>query len=99
MQPSGEIITTRVRVLTREGLHARPASQIAAMLSKREAKLHLVKSGEDGGRADCSSVLELLILAAGFNTELELFAEGPEANEALEEVAGFFERKFDEEDS
>ena len=95
---AGESMTARVKVLTKEGLHARPASQIAAMLSKRDARLKLVKHGAEGGEADCSSVLELLILAAGFDTELELFAEGPEAAEALKEVSGFFERKFDEEE-
>lgn len=99
MNGSSGVISTRVKVLTKEGLHARPASQIVAMLSQRDARLKLVRSDEEKTSADCSSVLELLILAAGFNTELELFAEGPEASEALNEVAGFFERKFDEDES
>ena len=37
------MISTKVKVLTREGLHARPASQIAAMLSQRDAKLTLIR--------------------------------------------------------
>ena len=41
----------------------------------------------------------MLIMAAGFGTELELLAEGPDAREALEEVERFFNNKFDEEES
>ena len=92
-----DVLSTRVRVWTREGLHARPASQIATMLSKREAKLTLVKKDDPSAVADCSSVLDMLIMAAAFNTELELLAEGPDAKIALEEVERYFNNKFDEE--
>ena len=95
----GNVFSTRVRVLTREGLHGRPASQIATMLSKRDATLTLVKEGSPESCADGSSVLDMLILAAGFDTELQLVAEGPEARAVLEEVADFFNNKFGEEES
>ena len=97
MNGVGDVLSTRVRVLTREGLHARPASQIATMLSKWEAKLTLVKKDEPSATADCSSVLDMLIMAAGFNTELDLHAEGPDAKIALDEVERYFNNKFDEE--
>ena len=96
MDQSGNTCSTRVRVLTREGLHARPASQIADMLSRHNARLTLVRDGEDPCSADCSSILDMLVLAAGFNSELSLVAEGPDAREALTEVSGFFARKFDQ---
>lgn len=95
----GNVISTRVRVLTREGLHGRPASQIANMLSKRDATLTLVKTDDSQARADCSSVLDMLILAAGFDTELQILAEGPEARAALDEVKDFFNNKFGENES
>ncbi len=95
----GNVISTRVRVLTREGLHGRPASQIATMLSKRDATLTLVKTDDTQARADCSSVLDMLILAAGFDTELQIFAEGPDARVALDEVKDFFNNKFGEKES
>ena len=96
MSDGGNVFRTRVRVLTREGLHARPASQIADMLSHHDARLTLVKEGEE---ADCSSVLDLLVLAAGFDSELELLAEGPDARAAMDEVSDFFARKFELEES
>lgn len=97
MNGVGEVFSTRVRVLTKEGLHARPASQIATMLSKWKAKLTLVKKDDPSSVADCSSVLDMLIMAAGCNTELDLLAEGPDAQAALEEVERYFKNKFDEE--
>ena len=96
MSDGRNVFRTRVRVLTREGLHARPASQIADMLSRHNARLTLGKEGEE---ADCSSVLDLLVLAAGFDSELELLAEGPDAREAMDEVSGFFARKFELEEA
>lgn len=93
------VVSSRVRVLTREGLHGRPASQIATMLAKRNARLTLVKEDEPESRADASSVLDMLILAAGFNTPLQLIAEGPEAQETLDEVTSFFNNKFGEEEA
>jgi phosphotransferase system HPr-like phosphotransfer protein len=67
------------------------------MVSQRDARLTLVKKDDPSAVADCSSVLDMLIMAAGFNTELELLAEGPEAKVALEEVERYFNNKFDEE--
>ncbi len=87
-----------VRVLTKEGLHARPASQIAALLSKSEARLTLVNKATSVA-ADGSSVLDMLMMEAGFNTEVSLSAEGPEAGKILAEVVRFFNNKFDEEES
>ena len=99
MDSVGNLLSARVRVLTREGLHGRPASQIATMLSKRDATSTLVKEGSPETRANGSSVLDMLILAAGFDTELQLIAEGPDARAALDEVTDFFNNKFGEEES
>ena len=49
-------------------------------------------------KADCSSVLDLLVLSAGFDSELELLAEGPDARAAMDEVSDFFARKFETEE-
>ena len=93
------VVSSRVRVLTREGLHGRPASQIVSMLARRKASLTLIKADDPESRADGSSVLDMLILAAGFNSELQLVAEGPEARELLDEITAFFNNKFGEEEA
>jgi phosphotransferase system HPr (HPr) family protein len=93
------VVSSRVRVLTREGLHGRPASQIATMLAKRKASLTLSRVDDPESKADGSSVLDMLIMAAGFNTDLQLIARGPEAQELLAEVTDFFNNKFGEEEA
>jgi phosphotransferase system HPr-like phosphotransfer protein len=45
--------------------------------------------------ADAANVLDLLSLAATHGTELVLTATGPEAEEALEAVAGLFASRID----
>jgi phosphotransferase system HPr (HPr) family protein len=45
--------------------------------------------------ADAASILDLLMLAASQGTELVLSATGPEADDALEAVAGLFASKID----
>jgi phosphotransferase system HPr (HPr) family protein len=45
--------------------------------------------------ADAAIILDLLMLAASQGTELVLSATGPEAEKALEAVAGLFASKID----
>ena len=89
-------VVEEVTVGSQMGLHARPAAQIAKMASGYDASLVLCKDGAPESRADCRSVLELLILAAGLHSRLRLVAEGPDAEKAAAEIAAFFKNNFGE---
>lgn len=81
---SDSTVRRQVVVLNPQGLHLRPASEIAKAANRFEAKIELVKQGE---RADAKSILAILTLAAVQGTELWIEAEGLDALSALDELA------------
>lgn len=80
-----------LRVLNPEGLHARAATEVAKLLSRFEAKVHLIKGGN---RVDGTDVLEILSLGAMQHQELMVEAHGAQAAEALEALAALLESNF-----
>ena len=73
------------------GIHARPASLIA---TKFKSEIILVK---DGASADAKSIMNVMILAATYNSEVVIKASGEDEKEAADEIAALFEHKFYEE--
>lgn len=78
-----------------QGLHARPAAQLARIASRYQANTTLIKDS-DGSEADCRSVLSLLVLAAGNGSHLTVRGDGPDAAEAVQAVVEFFASGFDQ---
>lgn len=91
MNPTPEFTRTVVVSLP-NGLHLVPSSQIVKLAQKFSCEVRLRK----GDRAvDGKSVLDLITLAAECGEILQVEASGADAAEALEAVAGLFERNFD----
>ena len=91
---SNAVLTEKVTVGNKMGLHARPAAKLASIAGGFSSALKL--KNNNGSEADCRSVLAMLMLAAAKDTELELRACGEDAGEALEALSGYFNRNFDE---
>ena len=85
-----------VKIGNSMGLHARPAAQVVHIANRFKSVLKLRRSDGSGNEADCRSVLAMLMLAAACDTELELRASGEDAGEAVNAVAEYFARNFDE---
>ena len=76
------------------GMHLRPAAAVAETAGKFTSKVEIVKAGRS---VNAKSSLELLTLAATQGTELTVRADGPDAGEAIDAVAGMIECGFGEE--
>ena len=90
---SGTDASVSLTLVNPQGLHARPAAQIATALGALAADVE-VEAG--GRRADANSSLELLTLGAGQGAEITVTATGEDAARAIETVrdlvvAGFGE--------
>lgn len=86
--------TIRVTIKNEYGLHARPSSLLANVASQFQSEIRLKK---DDKEVNVKSIMNLLLLAAGKDTQLTVSAEGPDAVEALEAIRELVEiRKFDE---
>jgi phosphocarrier protein HPr len=83
-----------VRIVNRQGLHARPISRFVQIVAKLDATVSV--TGPDGTVADGGSIFSMMTLAAGQGTELELLAEGPQAREALEALVKLVGEGFGE---
>lgn len=73
-------LSLRVCLGLRNGLHARPAAQLAQEAQRYSASIQLVS---EAGEVDAKSMLDILSLAPPANAELILLAQGDDAREAL----------------
>lgn len=90
------MIKRKIKVLNEYGLHSRPASTLVKLAKKYESDVFLYKVDDESKKADCKSILSILLLGAIKNSELILCGKGSDANDAIEEISGFFDRCFDE---
>lgn len=96
--------TARAVICNKKGLHARAAAKLVKAASGFQAKIEVTRlpradEGADAqAKAGATSILSLLMLAAEKGVEVELNAEGVEAEQALQTIVALIQRKFDEEE-
>jgi len=56
-----------------------------------------VRVTRDGTTVDARSIMGLLMLGAGLGCDIEISAEGPDAEAALAALVALVDRRFDEE--
>jgi phosphotransferase system HPr (HPr) family protein len=82
-----------LKIVNELGLHARSAAKIVGLAKAHQASLY-IKKGEK--EVDGSSILSLLSLSCPQGTEVEVRADGMDAEPLLQVLTELFERKFDE---
>lgn len=83
-----------VLITNQRGLHARASARFAERAREFQAALSLRANGEI---ADGRSIMDLLMLAAGPGTELDIEARGDDAVQAVDSLVLLVETKFGEE--
>jgi phosphocarrier protein len=83
----------RVVIRNRKGLHARASAKFVKCAETFDAEVTVTRDGQSVGG---TSIMGLMMLAAGPGVELLLTAEGPEAPEALEALVALIEAGFGE---
>lgn len=83
-----------VRIENKLGLHARPATELAETAGKFESDIKISKNGRV---TDAKSIMELMTLAATCGSELEITAQGSDADQALLAIKQLIHSKFNEE--
>lgn len=83
-----------VTVRNRAGIHARPASIIAQTANKFACEILLVR---DDTTVNAKSIMGVITMAAGYNTNLTIRACGTDENEAVAAITALFDNKFEEE--
>jgi len=86
-------ITQEITIRNRLGMHARPSAMFAKVASRYQAEIWVEKDGET---VNGKSIMGLMMLAAGEGSLLSVTAEGDDAQEAIQALAGLVESRFDE---
>lgn len=89
------MLTKTITVSNQLGLHARASAKLVSTAERFQAEVVLDK---DGLTANAKSIMGIMMMAAGFGTELKLTAEGDDAQAALDAVVQLFADKFGEEE-
>ena len=91
--PSDLVLRQTVRITNSRGLHARAAAKLVTLAEKYSACLNVTR---DGQTVPACSIMGLMMLGAGPGSEITIEADGWDAKEALEAVAGLVEAGFHE---
>ena len=86
------MVSKKVVVTNKTGLHARPASNLVAFCKNYNSKIFL-PNGEK--KVSAASIIHVLTLGVKTGTELEVIAEGEDEAKAVEEVVKFIEELED----
>jgi phosphocarrier protein len=89
-------MTTRrtVEICNERGLHARASAKFVKLASTYDAE---VRVGRDGSMVDARSIMGLMMLAAGIGSSIDIEAEGPQAEEAVDALSALVACRFEEE--
>lgn len=84
-----------VTIVNRKGLHARASAAFVKCVEKFDAEVSVIK---DGVTVNGTSIMGLMMLAAGPGTRIILETEGPDAEEAMDALTSLIEQGFHETD-
>ena len=88
IKPEAVVVVRNVK-----GLHARASAKFVKCAERYDAKITVTR---DGASVGGTSIMGLMMLAAGPGAELHISAEGPPGPEALEALVRLVEAGFDE---
>ena len=82
-----------VQIVNKHGLHARPAAEMVKAASRFKSDITIAR---DDLEVNGKSIMGVMMLAAEYGASITLRATGPDADEALEALAGLVSSRFGE---
>lgn len=89
------LLSRHITIVNRRGLHARASARFVKCAAGFDAAVHVIK---DGQSVEGTSIMGLMTLAAAPGSTIELTAEGPQADAAMQALSQLVESGFGEED-
>ncbi len=87
------MIERSVEIVNQNGIHARPAAEIVKTAGRYKSQITLIREDlEVNGK----SIMGVMMLAAEFGSTVQLRADGPDAEDALNALATLIANKFGE---
>jgi len=82
-----------VKIVNKNGLHARPAAELVKTASRFQSEITMVR---DDLEVNGKSIMGVMMLAAECGAELLVRADGPDAEQAVSAIADLVARKCGE---
>ncbi len=82
-----------VPITNKRGLHARASAKFVTLASSFDAEVTVT---HDGSSVPGTSIMGLMMLAAGIGDSIEISATGAQADEAVDRLANLVRDKFGE---
>jgi len=93
--PQGGLVFAEVTIPNKKGLHARASAQFVRCASSYTADVKVTREGHSVGG---TSIMGLMMLAAGQGHSILIEIDGAQAKDALEALVALVEDGFGEED-
>ena len=90
-----ESLVRTVEIVNKRGLHARASAKFVKVSAGFQAEVRVSK---DGQTVDARSIMGLMMLAAGPGCCIDIEADGPEAEAALDALAALIADRFQEDE-
>jgi phosphocarrier protein HPr len=82
-----------VEIVNERGLHARASAKFVKLANDFEAEVTVTREGQT---VDARSIMGLMMLAAGPGCEIEIRADGRDAQAAVDALSELIASRFDE---
>jgi len=92
--PDAVQLRTVARITNKRGLHARASAKLVEAAARFNSHITVSK---DGQSVDARSIMGLMLLAACMGSDVEICANGDDANEAMTAIMALIAAKFGEE--
>ena len=93
-EPAASAPVKRVlEICNKKGLHARASAKFVMTVEQFDAQVFVTRGSE---RVGGTSIMGLMMLAAGPGTSITVEASGPQANEVVEALAKLVAERFTE---
>ena len=80
-------------ILNKRGLHARASAKLVEAAARFQSHITVSQGGQT---VDARSIMGLMMMGAGIGSQIELAAEGPDAEDAMTAVLALIDAKFGE---
>jgi phosphocarrier protein HPr len=87
------VITQKIEIINKLGLHARASSKLVSLANSFAANLTIIK---DNKTANLKSIMGVMMLAVSKGTEITLTADGDDESAAITALVNLINDKFGE---
>jgi len=95
MSQAPGVLTRELPITNKRGLHARASAKFVQTVERFDADVTVSRNGETVGG---TSIMGLMMLAAGIGTTIRISATGRQAQDVMDALASLVTGKFGEED-